>query len=169
MPIMFTEAELQPAANESLLVRSSGKLPVRQLPGTTNLGQPVVPAEKQPIRISERDLFYQLPLLIRQAIWSTVYQLVQAEGVGSFVPGRKLWARRNQKPRLTSTQAPTTKLRCLRCPGPSPFLQKLPLPGSCLHQCPVQYLLVYQFLPCPFSQRNKSCFINLDESESCRG
>lgn len=58
MPIMFTEAELQPAANENLLVCSSGKLPVRQLPGTTNLGQPVVPAEKQPIRISERDLFF---------------------------------------------------------------------------------------------------------------
>ena len=56
MPIMFTEAELQPAANENLLDHSSGKLPVRQLPGTTNLGQPVVPAEKQPIRISEGDL-----------------------------------------------------------------------------------------------------------------
>lgn len=58
MPIMFTEAELQPAANKNLLVRSSGKLPVRQLPGTINLGQPVVPAEKQPIRISEGDLLF---------------------------------------------------------------------------------------------------------------
>ena len=113
-----------------------------------------------------------MQLLIRQAIWSTVDQLVQAEGVGSLVPGRKLGQEEPETiltPRLTSTQAPTTKLRRLPCPGPSPFPQKLPQPGSCLHQWPVQYLLVYQFLPCPLSQRNKSCFINLDEWGSRRG
>ena len=119
--------------------------------------------------LKETCSFYQLTQLIRQATWSAADQLVQAEGVGSVVLSRKLWARRNRKSRLTSTQAPTAKLRCLRCPGPSPFLQKLPRPGSCLHQCPVQYLLVYQFLTYTYSQRNKSCFINLDETGSCRG
>lgn len=69
----------------------------------------------------------------------------------------------------THVHSGPNNLRCLRCPGPSLFLQKLPRSGSFFYQWPVQYLLVCQFLPCPLSQRNKSCLINLNESGTCRG
>lgn len=105
-----------------------------------------------------------MQLRVSQAIWSTTDQLVRAEGVGSLLPGRKLWARRNQRPFSFQDALPLgpNNLRCHPCPGPLPFLQKLPRSGSSLQQWPVQYLLVYQF-PTPLSQRNKPWLINLDE------